>query len=157
MPSVARFLGLLLSSLSASVFVGTRLAVSPSTRDFAPSTYVEYQQATIRNLYPVMAVLLPGAVVSNLATLLLTRPRRSWTFALTSVGLVSQLAAGALTRRFNFPINDEVRTWSPEAPPEGWEDLRDRWEVLHTVRTVISVVGLGCLFAAALNPGKDQR
>ena len=43
-----------------------------------------------------------------------------------------------LTRRFNFSINDQVRDWSPGVPPEGWEELRDGWEAVHTVRTVIS-------------------
>jgi hypothetical protein len=41
-------------------------------------------------------------------------------------------------------------TWAPENPPEGWDRLRDRWEAIHTGRTATSVVGLGCLVAAAL-------
>jgi len=154
----ARFAGLLSGALSTGVFFGIRTAVSPSTKTFTPSTYVEYQQATIRNLYPVMGVLLPGAGAANLALLLLlVRDRRTPTFALTLVGLLCQLAAGALTRRFNFPINDRVRTWSPEAPPEGWEELRDRWEAVHNVRTAISVAGLASLLLAALSDAPNRE
>lgn len=44
----------MLSALSTGVFFGSRTSLGPSTKDFTPSTYVEVQQATIRNLRPVM-------------------------------------------------------------------------------------------------------
>ncbi len=52
--AIARFSSLMLSALSTGVFFGTRTSLGPSTKDFTPSTYVEVQQATIRNLRPVM-------------------------------------------------------------------------------------------------------
>lgn len=78
------------------------------------------------------------------------RERRSPGFALTLIGVIFQLASVILTARFELPINARVMTWSPENLPEGWEGVRERWETVHTVRTAISVVGLGCLVAAAL-------
>jgi len=50
-----------------------------------------------------------------------------------------------------------VRTWSPEAPPEGWEELRDRWEAVHNVRTAISVAGLASLLLAALSDAPNRE
>lgn len=57
---IVRFTGLLSAALSTGVFFGTRISLGPSSKSFAPTTYVEVQQATIRNLRPVMAPLLPG-------------------------------------------------------------------------------------------------
>lgn len=146
-----RFLGLLSAALSTGVFFGTKTSLSPSSKDFAPKTYVEVQQATVRNLRPVMGVLLPGSVAANLAVLALSvRERRPPGFALTLVGSLSMLASLVLTGLFELPINARVLTWSTENPPEGWEASRDRWEAVHTVRTATSVAGLGCLLAAAL-------
>lgn len=148
---IVRFAGLLSTALSTGVFFGTRASLGPTSKDFTPSTYVEVQQATVRNLRPLMAPLLPGAAAANLAVLALTaRDRPSPAFALTLIGVLSQLAAVLLTARVELPINAQVLTWSPENPPEGWQASRDRWDAVHTVRTAVSVVGLGCLLAGAL-------
>ena len=71
---ILQFVALVLSALTTGVFFGTRTALGPSTRRFTPSTYVEVQQATVRNLRPVMGPLLPAAVLSN-GALLALRPR----------------------------------------------------------------------------------
>ena len=148
---IARFSSLMLAALSAGVFFGTKTSLGPSTKGFAPKTYVEVQQATVRNLRPVMGTLLPGAVLANLAVLALSaRERHSPAFALTLVGFLSQLASLVVTGLFELPINARVMAWSPEAPPEGWEASRDRWDAFHTARTATSVAGLGCLVAASL-------
>lgn len=44
---VVRFTGLLSAALSTGVFFGTRTSLSPSSKGFTPSTWVEVQQATI--------------------------------------------------------------------------------------------------------------
>jgi hypothetical protein len=31
-----------------------------------------------------------------------------------------------------------------------WDRVRDRWEFYHSLRTALTLVGLGCLFASAL-------
>lgn len=113
------FSGLLLAALSTGVLFGTKAALGPSGKDFTARTYVEVQQATVRNLRPVMGILMPGAVAANLAVLgLSARERRSPAFALTLAGFMSNLAALALTGVFELPINARVLTWSAENPPE---------------------------------------
>jgi hypothetical protein len=61
----ARFARVMLSALSTGVLFGTKVSLGPSAKDFTPGTYVEVQQATIRNLRPVMGTLLPGAVMAT--------------------------------------------------------------------------------------------
>lgn len=151
---IARFSGLLLASLSTGVLFGTRTALGPSSKSFTTKTYVEVQQATVRNLRPVMGMLMPGAVVTNLAVLgLSARERRSPAFALMVAGILGNVTALTLTGLFEFPINARVLTWSPDAPPEGWEASMERWQAVHTARTASSVAGLAALLAAALIPG----
>ena len=147
--ALARSSSLLLSALSTGVLFGTKTSLGPSTRDFSPATYVEVQQATVRNLRPVMGVLLPAAAGMNVVVLALARrERRSRPYALTLGGLVTQLVAIALTGAVELPINAQVLSWSPTDPPPGWEALRDRWDRVHTARTASAVLGLGCLVAA---------
>lgn len=149
--TTARFVSLVLSGLSTGVLFGTKVSLGPSTKSFTPTTYVEVQQATIRNLRPVMGVLLPSAVASNAVVVALSaRERRSPAFALTLGGLVAQLTALVVTGAVELPINGRVMTWSPQDPPPDWEAQRDRWDTAHTARTASAVTGLGLLAAAAL-------
>jgi hypothetical protein len=109
------------------------------------------QQATVRNLRPVMGPLLPAAVLAN-AALLAARPRAGHRpeFALTLTGLALQLTSLGLTAAVELPINAEVLEWSAESPPAGWESTRDRWAVVHTLRTVTSVAGFASVTASTL-------
>ena len=148
----AQFTSVMLCALSTGVFFGTKVSLGPSNKDFTPGTYVEVQQASIRNVGPVMTALLPGAVAANAALLLvLSRSeRRSPAFGLTLGALCAQLASVVLTRAIEVPINDQVMSWSPEHLPQGWQASRDRWDTIHTLRTASSVVGLACLVGATL-------
>ncbi len=149
--TITQFVALLLAALSAGVLFGTRAALGPSMRGFTPGTYVEVQQATVRNLRPVMGALLPGAVAANLALVTIAaRGRRSPTFAFTLAGFLAQLAALIITGLVELPINARVLTWAPDDPPAGWEAARDRWAAAHTARTAAAVAGFGCLLAAAV-------
>lgn len=148
--AVARCSSLVLSALTTGVFFGTKVSLGPSTRRFAPATYVEVQQATVRNLRPVMGVLLPASAATNAVALALTpADRRSGVRALTWAGLATQVVALALTAAVELPINGQVLSWSGEAPPSGWEAVRDRWDRVHALRTASSIAGLVCLAAAA--------
>jgi len=35
--------------------------------------------------------------------------------------------------------------------PSDWNAIRDRWEFYHGLRTLVSLVGLACLFASTLS------
>ena len=99
-----------------------------------------------------MGVLLPAAVLTNAAALVLTRQdRRSPAVVLRALGLIGQLITLGLTVGIELPINARVLTWSPAAPPDGWQRVRDRWAAVHTARTISAVVGLASLGAASTN------
>jgi len=52
--------------------------------------------------------------------------------------------AASLTVRVNFPINDQLMTWSAATPPDNIIEIWSPWEKAHTVRTIL------CLGAFAL-------
>lgn len=53
-----------------------------------------------------------------------------------------------VTVAVHFPMNAEIATWTPVAPPAEWQELRDRWLVAHVVRTWVAVAGFALLVAA---------
>jgi uncharacterized membrane protein len=70
-------------------------------------------------------------------------------FALSLAGLLLCIGDMLVTVLVNVPINREVQTWQPNAPPAEWKRLRDRWERFHSIRTLLVVSGFG-LFAASV-------
>ncbi|MGE5669570.1 MAG: anthrone oxygenase family protein [Betaproteobacteria bacterium] len=67
------------------------------------------------------------------------------------------VAAGVVTRFGNQPINAQVMTWAPNAPPANWTDFRDWWWRWHTVRTVAMVAALAMLILATLTDRSPSR
>jgi uncharacterized membrane protein len=139
------------SVLSSGVFFGTVAALTPSKRGFDSQTYVTVQQATIRNLRPVMGFLLPASVVANLAMLITTDRADTTARRGATVGLVGPLASLLLTVGWELPINAQVMAWQSSRPPADWTAYRDRWETVHLIRTVTALIGLAGTLATTMS------
>lgn len=143
-----RFLSLLLSALGTGLVLSHVLERSPKATLSAP-VYRQVQQRLYRPFGPFAAINEPGALLSSLATLLLVRKRRT-IFRLTLVGVLCHIANTLLWAVLIRPVNQQVETWTDETVPTNWTQCRDRWENLHAVRAVLSVVGLSTQLAATL-------
>jgi uncharacterized membrane protein len=89
-----------------------------------------FMAATVVSAAPVLWFL-RQARVSKLVLLL---------FLSAFVFLIAQLI---ITLIGNVPINDQIRSWSPDNPPAQWEDVRDQWNLFNNFRTMLLVVALG--------------
>jgi len=138
----ARVAAVVSSVLSSGVLFGTVASLTPSKRGFDSSTYTTVQQATVRNLRPVMGVLLPTSVLANLAVFLTTDRHNSSARRNALTGLLGPLSSLLLTTRWELPINSQVLAWHPDNPPPDWTTTRDRWEMVHLIRTATALIGL---------------
>jgi len=76
---------------------------------------------------------------------------------LLAAAVICLLVAGAVTRFENQPINSVVMTWTPQAPPANWMELRDQWWQWHIVRTVAGIAALCALILAVLSGRNPAR
>ncbi len=144
-----RFANLLLTSLIAGMAFARVL--NPSLTRLPARVRIEYQQALDRDIAPVMGVLGPLAVLTNLAGLLsCARTPRSPAFASALGGLVGVTLFALVTVRVEVPINEDLHTWSSEAPPPEWEEKLGRWERGHRARTAAAMGGLCSLLLGAV-------
>jgi hypothetical protein len=150
--SGARVAAVVSSVLSSGVFFGTVASLSPSKLRFDSHTYVTVQQATIRNLRPVMGVLLPASVLANLAVLVTVDRTDRATLRNAVAALAGPLASLLLTAVWELPINARVMTWHPDRPPTDWAARRNRWEVVHLVRAATALLGLAGTLATTMSP-----
>ena len=46
-----------------------------------------------------------------------------------------------MTVLVHFPVNAEILTWSPSAPPADWQQIQARWATAHLARTLLTLAG----------------
>lgn len=141
------FASLLLAALLVGSMFGARLFLNPTGLDF-PSC-VAVQQQGIRTLNSFLPVLGAATILATGAASFLARHDRS-RLAFLLLSIACFVASGIITRFCNQPINAIVITWQPDAPPSGWQALRDTWWRWHHARLGSGIAGLCFLIVAAL-------
>lgn len=145
---VVRILAFLNAYLAALV-VGAMFGIwlIGNVTDLSPEAYTQNQQNAIRALNLPMPVL--GGVATLLTLVSAVFARRDRLRFLLLIGATGCfLAAGAITRFCNQPLNAVVMTWSPDAPPGDWAVVRDVWWRWHVRRSALGITGLALLQAA---------
>lgn len=145
-----QFINIFLSALVTGVFWGTWLGLSRSIASLTPETFLTIGHAMIGNLGTVMAILMPAAILATLPVLFLLYRGRSKALYPTLAGLALFVIALLITLIVEVPIDNQIREWTVTSLPANWEQLRDRWELFHVIRTWASVIGLALLIAGAL-------
>jgi hypothetical protein len=147
---ILAFANLLLASLVVGTMFGIWLGYNPM--DLAPAVYIAQQQQAIRALNVTMPILGGITALLTIAAAVLARADRTRLGVLVAAAACF-VVAGLITRFLNQPINAVVMTWSADAPPSNWAELRDLWWRWHVMRTVVGIGGLGLLIAATMNRG----
>lgn len=151
MLNVFRFLQLLTAGLYTGVFLSDRIGVTPVRPQLPASSFVLFQQQLHVRFAILMPILLFSSLLTGLISLvLLRRELRTKTFLFTAVATLSTLIIIVLTRLVNIPINEALMTWQVSSPPPNVMELWAPWEKIHTIRTIISLVGFSSLLLAAL-------
>ncbi|MCI0354145.1 MAG: DUF1772 domain-containing protein [Acidobacteria bacterium] len=153
--ALARVIAILTSGLVAGILFGDRMGASFARPQLSASSFVQLQQIIHVHFVRIMPPLLLIAIAAGLAWLILLRARRSGAeFWLVAAAAVAMIGVAVLTRTINVPINYQLMTWSIQAPPPSIREIWSRWEIVHTLRTVLwlgafasEVVALG-IFAS---------
>ena len=140
---LAVFFVALLSGASFAVGLDNNFA------GMSPTFFVEKMQHSIRMLtVPLPAVAILG-VFFTVASAIFARRDRLMFYSLTAASIC--VIAGAMITVFgNVPINNQIVTWSVNAPPSNWTELGEKWRLFHTIRTILTTAGLSFLILATL-------
>ncbi|MDQ4092567.1 MAG: DUF1772 domain-containing protein [Actinomycetota bacterium] len=118
--------------------------LSEASLGATPELWIGYHQAITpaytRALPPLGGLALIAALAALAASWGSPRDRR---LILTAVACL--LIGLVITVVVHFPINAEIATWLPAAPPTDWQQIRDRWLAAHVVRTALSVAAFTLL------------
>ena len=145
-----QFINIFLLSLVTGVFWGTWLGLSRSMSSLSAETFLEVGHAMIGNLGTIMALLMPVAMLSTLPVLYLLYRRRPKRFYSTLIGFLLFAVALLITLLVEVPLDFQFQQWTASTLPANWQQLRDRWELFHLLRSWFAVIGLAFLLAGAL-------
>lgn len=154
--TIWQFISLLLLALVTGVFWGTWLGLSRSMAALTPATFLEVGHTMIANLGTIMAILMPAALLAVLPVLYLLYRQRSKAFYWTLAGWLLFIITLLITLIVEVPIDNQIEGWTVASLPANWQQLRDRWEWFHALRSWVAVFGLALLLVGALW-GRDNR
>lgn len=137
--SIIRFLNIILAALLAGTSFGIWIGFNPM--NLSPSAYIEQQQNMLQSLRTLMVSLIVFTTIITILSAYLQKHDKS-TFIFLILAAVFFIACILITRFGNKPIDDIVITWTKDAIPNNWTELRDNWWSFHIMRTVAEIIAL---------------
>jgi uncharacterized membrane protein len=135
---------IVLFALVMGVFWGTWFSLSRTMDQLSAETFVAVGHQMIQNLGGPMAILLPLALLSALATLVLLwrggGPTAAFAWLLAGFGLM--VLALVVTLAVEVPIDNQIQDWTAATLPADWRSIQSRWELFHTIRTFASIAAV---------------
>jgi uncharacterized membrane protein len=149
------FVAIALQMLVVGAFWGSWIGLSRSINTLTPATFVEIGHVMMEDYGPIMSVLMPAAVVATLLAGVLVYKRHMLAGSLILLGCVCAVASPAITLIVNVPIDEIMAGWTVTTLPADWNQIRDRWETFHMIRTFVSLGGLAITLAGSLVGGRE--
>ena len=149
---LVRFVNIIVAGLLAGVSFGIWIGFNPS--GLSTSTFIEQQQNMLQSIRTLMVFLVVFATIITILSAYLQRHDKS-TFIFLILAAVLFIACILITRFGNKPIDEMVITWTQDAIPDNWTELRDNWWSFHILRTVAEIIALLLVAWASIN--KDNR
>jgi uncharacterized membrane protein len=144
------WISIILAAMVCGMFCGPWVALSRSMKTFGPEVFLAIGHRLVKNVAPVMTILMPAALLSILPVLIISSRERPYTFYAFSAGFVLFMVALLVTLLFEVPISKQLAIWTITTLPDDWQQLRDRWGAFHVVRVLVSIAGLGLLVGGAI-------
>ena len=153
MTRYARFASLLFAGLFAG-FLAAVLVLEHSLRGSDSTIYTQVRLVELDSLDKLaVATLLPALVTTAVLVYGTFRTNTRWP---TIVALALLIFVFGLTVVVNLPINSDQLDWNVESPPSDWANVRDRWQIAHTIRTTAAVLAFATLALAAPIPLRSR-
>ena len=136
--------------LITGVFWGTWFSLSRTMYQLPPETFITIGKQIMQNVAVGMSIMMPLGITGVLVLLLMAGRRKKAHFYWLLSTLILFVFALAITLFIEVPIDNQIKTWAPDALPTDWKAIRDRWQFYHTNRTFLSLAGIACYLMAAI-------
>jgi hypothetical protein len=151
-----RAVNIFTAGIAAGAQLFVLLTIVPARKHWPPKVGAQVHQTALT--HPAERYLRPTnmvSVITGVLLMLLQRNHETLPGMLNILGIGAGVVNGIISARWEWPINDEINTWSMDAPiPDTYTELRDTWDRHHLQRTILT---LTALFSFALAGVARQR
>lgn len=153
---------LVVATVATGLFAGLiwtfSVAIDRAEERLDAVQYATWRQFLIQDLdRGILPVLILTAVAPVVALVALRHRSRSAAWRLTAAAFVVYiLGVMVYTLVLNVPINNAMLDWNPAAPPADWAEKRDRWDLLNTIRTPVTIGAFSMYLAGLMALVREQ-
>jgi len=148
--SILIVVSIVLVSLVVGVYWGPWIALTRTIATFEPAVLLPLVRRLSANLAPVMTLLMPLALLSTIAVVVVAVFGQPATLILAGSAFVLLALTLVVTMTVEVPIVKTIETWTVDTLPADWQERRDRWVSFHLLRVVPGVAALALLAVAAV-------
>ena len=141
----------ILLTLVAGVFWGTWFSLSRSMHVLSSDIFITIGKEIMKNVAVTMSIIMPASIAGMLLLLISSWKVRTVYFYCILAALILFIMALIITLAVEVPIDNQIRTWTATTTPADWQDIRDRWERYHTIRTFLSLTSVSFFIIAIIN------
>ncbi|HKZ66231.1 MAG TPA: DUF1772 domain-containing protein, partial [Chitinophagaceae bacterium] len=104
----------------------------------------------IANVAMPMRIIMPATLLFMLLVMWQSRRLYKSAFYLYMMSFLLMVVTLIITVAIEVPIDNQIKSWTTDTLPAGWESLRTTWNRFHTIRTFTSIasfcfLGLGII------------
>ncbi len=140
------------TGLWSGLFAMLNTVLHPVMRGMSGPQYREFMGAflPVARRAPFNYIEVAGMVIApTVALIAFDGSTEGTVVALTAIGLGLTIAGPLLvSNRLAEPNYDVILGWDPDAPPAGWEQVRERYFTLNWIRAAATWAAFGLLLAA---------
>jgi len=138
------FCALFLLMLITGVFWGTWFTLTRSINDFSAAEFIHIGKTIIANVAVPMSIIMPSGIILMIVSVWQIKKKRLVGFIPGIISLVLIIVVLLITLIILVPIDNDITKWTPSTMPASWEDIRDKWDLWHSVRTFLSLGSFAC-------------
>jgi uncharacterized membrane protein len=112
------------------------------------NVHVRMRSALATVLGRVMPFWMSGSTLLNLLLLLPFAQLSSAEWRLAAISSAIQVLAVIFSLIGPVPINNRIKTWTPDSLPADWQAQEQRWDLYHLLRTCGLIVGFALLLVS---------
>ena len=146
-----QFITGLLLVLVAGVFWGTWFSLSRTMHELPAEMFITIGKEIMKNVALTMSIIMPASILCLLILLIRSWKRKTVYFYCILAALILFIIALAITVGIEVPIDNKIRTWAVSTIPSDCQNIRDRWELYHTIRTFVSLSSVSFFMIALIN------
>lgn len=151
------FSALFLLMLITGVFWGTWFTLTRTIENFSAEEFMHIGQTIIANVAKPMRIIVPSGIILMILSLWFYPDKRNLAFILGVLSFSLIIVVLLITLIVLVPIDNKIKDWTVSTIPTNWTDLRQTWDLFHSIRTFASLGSFACFVLFILLNRKNDK